>query len=274
MPDTLTTTAALSQITPLAQKYLESLPHERTEGRQLYRGPDGNVTGDWFGLGLASAFQPIVEAGSRQVVGHEAFLRSASPDDQGLSPWTLFSSAADDDRVIALDRLARTVHLLNSIVGGNQHPLFLNVHGRLLAAVADDHGRAFRRVVNALDQDAQQIVIETPVDASHQPDLLTFVLRNYRNNGFKVAVNIESIDQWRQLAHGVWPHYIKVDARKLGTGLALLEHVHTLTQLSEDARVVLTHVETPLDIPADLPVLLQGYAIAHPSRGVEGGLIV
>ncbi len=272
MPDTLTTTPALSQITHLAQKYLESLPHGRTEGRQLYRGPDGKVIGDWFGLGLASAFQPIVEAGSRQVVGHEAFLRSASPDDQGLYPWTLFSSAADDDRVIALDRLARTVHLLNSIVGGNQHPLFLNVHGRLLAAVADDHGRAFRRVVNALDQDAQQIVIETPVDASHQPDLLTFVLRNYRNNGFKVAVNIESIDQWRQLAHGVWPHYIKVDARKLGTGLELLEHVHTLTQLSEDARVVLTHVETPLDIPADLPVLLQGYAIAHPSRGVENTL--
>jgi EAL domain-containing protein (putative c-di-GMP-specific phosphodiesterase class I) len=135
---------------PLAQKYLANLPHGRTEGHPLYLGADGHVIGDWFGLGLASVFQPIVEAGSRAVVGNEAFLRSASvsADDQGLYPWTLFSSAATDERVIALDRLARTVHLLNSIIEGNRHPLFLNVHGRLLAAVADDHGRAFRRVVN------------------------------------------------------------------------------------------------------------------------------
>ena len=57
--------------------------------------PDGRVIGEWFGLYISSVFQPIVEGRDGTVLGHEAFLRSGL-DDEGLSPWTLFSTATDD----------------------------------------------------------------------------------------------------------------------------------------------------------------------------------
>lgn len=253
---------------PLALAFLERLPRHKTAGKQLHRQDDGRVVGDWVGLELSSAFQPIVDAEGR-ILGREAFLRSASADDQGLSPWTLFAAATDDARLIALDRLARTLHLLNALVGGNTGLLFLNVHGRLLAAVGDDHGRAFRRVVDALGVRPDSIVIETPVEASAQPDLLAFVLRNYRNNGFRVAVNVDSAAQWQSIASTVHPHFVKIDSRKLGRGHEAQERLKWLNALREDATLIVTHLETP---SADHQIgqsLLQGYAFGHPSAAIS-----
>lgn len=250
---------------PLARDFLARLPARHLPGKQLHRAPDGRVVGNWFGLALSSAFQPIVDARTGRVAGHEAFLRSAAPDDQGLSPWTLFSTAADDARLIALDRLARTVHLLNALVAGSNRPLFLNVHGRLLAAVADDHGRAFRRVVGALGVAPERIVIETPVEASDQPDLLAFVLRNYRNNGFRVAVNVESPAQWQRIASNAWPQYVKIDRRKLGTPEEARERIKWLNALHDDATLIVTHVEDAADASLSEHTLLQGHAFGHPA---------
>lgn len=248
----------------LTHDFLARLPAGRVAGKQLYRAPDGGVLGDWFGLSLSSAFQPIVDSLTGHVAGREAFLRSHGPDDDGLSPWTLFSAAAEDARLIALDRLARTLHLLNALAAGNDLPLFLNVHGRLLAAVGDDHGHAFRRVVDALGVAPDSIAIETPPEASAQPDLLAFVLRNYRNNGFRVAVNVESAAQWQAIANTVWPQFVKVDRRKLGTGVEAHERLKWLAALREDARIIVTHVEEPAPELAAEHVLLQGYAYGHP----------
>ncbi|WP_079434099.1 EAL domain-containing protein [Zoogloea sp. LCSB751] len=256
--------AAASHLNPLARDFLTRLPQAPVPGKQLHRTESGAVVGDWFGFELSSAFQPIVDAANGAVVGREAFLRSHDPDEHGLSPWTLFSAAAEDARLIALDRLARTVHLLNALAAGNDVPLFLNVHGRLLAAVGDDHGRAFRRVVDALGVQPDSIVIETPPEASAQPDLLAFVLRNYRANGFRVAVNVESAAQWQTIANTVWPQFVKVDRRKLGSGVEAHERLKWLAALREDARIIVTHVEEPAPELAADHVLLQGYAYGHP----------
>lgn len=258
-------TTIADHLHPLARDFLARLPARHLPGKQLHRAPDGRVVGNWFGLALSSAFQPIVDARTGRVAGHEAFLRSAAPDDQGLSPWTLFSTAADDARLIALDRLARTVHLLNALVAGSNRPLFLNVHGRLLAAVADDHGRAFRRVVGALGVAPERIVIETPVEASDQPDLLAFVLRNYRNNGFRVAVNVESPAQWQRIASNAWPQYVKIDRRKLGTPEEARERIKWLNALHDDATLIVTHVEDAADASLSEHALLQGHAFGHPA---------
>lgn len=256
--------AAASHLNPLARDFLTRLPQAPVPGKQLHHTESGAVVGDWFGFELSSAFQPIVDAANGAVVGREAFLRSHDPDEHGLSPWTLFSAAAEDARLIALDRLARTVHLLNALAAGNDVPLFLNVHGRLLAAVGDDHGRAFRRVVDALGVQPDSIVIETPPEASAQPDLLAFVLRNYRANGFRVAVNVESAAQWQTIANTVWPQFVKVDRRKLGSGVEAHERLKWLAALREDARIIVTHVEEPAPELAADHVLLQGYAYGHP----------
>ena len=254
---------------PLTRTFLERLPDRKTPGRQLHRQEDGRIVGDWVGFQLSSAFQPIVAEGGR-IAGWEAFLRSAGGDDQGLSPWTLFSTATDDARLIALDRLARTVHLLNALVSGLPGQLFLNVHGRLLAAVGDDHGRAFRRVVDALGVRPDKIVIETPVEASSQPDLLAFVLRNYRSNGFRVAVNVDSVLQWQDIASLVHPHFVKIDSRKLGSGEEARARLAWLHSLREDASVIVTRIEGAAQDYQVGATLRQGHALGRPAASPVG----
>lgn len=249
--------------------FLDNLPLERQSGRKFRRLADGSVVGDWFGCELSSVFQPIVGGGDGITRGHEAFLRCLGPNGQrDLSPWVLFSANTDDDRVIALDRLARTLHALNFITSlPEDELLFLNVHGRLLAAVASDHGAAFRRVADAMGIAPDQIVIETPLAASEQVDLLAFVLRNYRQNGFRVAVNVESAAQWNALSATVPAQYIKVDGNALlerDEGLGDLERI---VDSAPHATVVVTRLDAP-PAPSGLPagVWLQGHAYGGPER--------
>lgn len=258
-------TSPTSQIADRVRDFLYRLPLERQAGRQLRRLADGGVVGDWFGCELSSVFQPIVDPSSGQVVGHEAFLRCLGGGRRDLSPWVLFSANADDDRLIALDRLARTVHALNFIASvGDDGLLFLNVHGRLLAAVAGDHGAAFRKVVDALGFAPGRIVIEAPVVASRQADLLSFVLRNYRHNGFRVAVNVESVAQWHALSGIVPADFIKIGTAALQAEGDARKALDALQARAGSARVIVTRVEDRAS--SDLPhgVLAQGFAYGAP----------
>lgn len=242
--------------------FLDRLPLDRDGGRQLRRLPDGGMVGDWFGCELASVFQPIVDPAARRTVGFEAFLRVHGSGERELSPWTLFSSNADDHRLVALDRLARTVHALNFITSvQDESLLFLNVHGRLLAAVSEDHGAAFRRVLDALGMAADRVVIETPVAASEQPDLLAFVLRNYRLNGFSTAVNLASPAQWNTLSQIVPPRYVKIR----GDAVDAERDADALQAIAQRATLIITRQE---DRTAAPPVasLAQGYAWGLPAQ--------
>ncbi|MCM8595249.1 EAL domain-containing protein [Accumulibacter sp.] len=210
-------------------------------------------------------FQPIVDAHSGEVRGQEAFLRVLGHGQPDLSPWGLFSAAADDERLIALDRLCRTVHLLNWLLAASESLLFLNVHGRLLAAVADDHGRAFRRVVDALGVSPERLVIETPVAASRQPELLHLVLRNYRRHGFQVAVNLESPAHWPAITRSA-PQFVKLAMRSSGwddhlDGAVLGDLLHCS---GRETVVVLTRNERPLAGTLPGRVWLQGHAYGSP----------
>lgn len=250
-----------------ARTFLDRLPLAREGGRQLRRLPEGGVVGDWFGCELSSVFQPVVRPADGSTIGYEAYLRILGSGERALSPWALFSSNADDDRLVALDRLARTVHALNflSSVEGDGL-LFLNVHGRLLAAVSSDHGAAFRKVVDALGLPPERIVIETPLEASSQPDLLAFVLRNYRNNGFQVAINVDSPMQWQALSSRVPAQFVKVDSARLCLADDWRARLAWLVSLRERASVIVTRLEAKLDGVLPAGVLVQGYAYGLPAQ--------
>lgn len=250
-----------------ARAFLDRLPLERGGGRQLRRLADGGVVGDWFGCELSSVFQPIVLYAGRETLGYEAYLRILGSGERALSPWTLFSANADDGRLVALDRLARTVHALNflSSVEGDGL-LFLNVHGRLLAAVSGDHGAAFRKVVDALGLPPERIVIETPLAASGQPDLLAFVLRNYRNNGFRVAINVESPTQWQALSSRIPADFIKIDSARLLVDDDWRARLEWLATLRAGAKLVVTRLEHMLDAALPPGVFVQGYAYGLPAQ--------
>lgn len=230
--------------------------------------PPREVIGEWYGCKLSSVFQPIIDPLSGQTRGHEAFLRCHGKGRSELSPWSLFSANASDERLVAFDRLVRTVHTAN--FGGAfaaDQLLFLNVHGRLLAAVDKDHGAYFRRALAALGIAPEQVVIETPTSASHQTDLLAFVLRNYRNNGFRVAVNVDSAAQWQLIASRVGTDFVKIDSRSVIDGApggsAGLDWLHALMG---NATLVLTHLENRLAENQPRPATwVQGFAYGRPT---------
>lgn len=245
--------------------FLDRLPLEREGGRRLRRLADGGVVGDWFGCELASVFQPIVDPADRRTAGFAAFLRVHGSGERELSPWALFSANADDGRLIALDRLARTVHALNFITSVEGDALlFLNVHGRLLAAVDADHGAAFRKVVDSLGLPPDRIVIELPTSASSEPDLLAFVLRNYRLNGFRTAVNLESPAQWKALSALVPAHYVKIRGEALRSGASESGDEAILPAIQDRATLVVTRLEERTAVPAG--ALVQGYAYGLPAQ--------
>lgn len=247
---------------------LDWLPLTWKPGFSLRRQPDGRVIGRFFSAHLTSLFQPIVEVSTDRVVGSEAFVRCHNGDEVGLSPWNLFSLVADDDTLVGLDRLCRTLHVLNHPEPpGSDALLFLNVHGRLLPAVAEDHGHAFRRVLMALDRPSANIVIETPAAACADPKLLAFVLSNYRLNGFKVGANVGSVRDLESVLREVRPNFVKIDSRTLTQTEAARSFVAIAA--AEGVRTIFTRVEQQdfifslREVPG---VWLQGHSVAESVR--------
>lgn len=249
------------------------LPSLAATGLGQSAGP-GEVIGEWYGCRISSVFQPIVDPQSGAIRGHEAFLRCLGKNGQReLSPWSLFSANASDERLVAFDRLVRMVHTLNfRAESSSDNLLFLNVHGRLLAAVNKDHGAYFRRALDACGIAPEQVVIETPTAASHQTALLAFVLGNYRNNGFRVAVNVDSAAQWQLISSRISTDFVKIDARSVldseGSDSGGLDW---LQNLKGKAGLILTQLETRLAEHQLRPgTWVQGFAYGEPRSRAAG----
>lgn len=213
------TRALKTDADPLVE-FVGRLPRMPRAGGELWRDAHGDVVGRFLGLDLGSAFQPLREAGSYRIVGHEAFVRSVG----GLSPWTLFAHAASDDQLIELDRTCRTVHAIRYFARRSTEGwLFLNVHGRLMHAVADNHGRTFRRVLDALAIPADRVVIESPEALSDCPALLGCVMGNYRRAGFRTAISLASASQAHELVDRISPDFVKIDIGRVRSAKDLVE---------------------------------------------------
>lgn len=214
------------------------------QGGKLWCDERGEVAGRFLALSLASVFQPIRTADSLRIVGHEAFIRSHSIDGDGLSPWSLFAHAALDEQLIELDRTCRTLHAVSFFRRPPaEGDLLVNVHGRLLLAVREDHGRVFRGTLDSLQLPVERVVIESPEQLGSDIALLASVMQNYRRNGFRVAINMASVRQSQRLLHRFLPDLLKIDVRHLGSAGELAE-------LAANARsygvgLVVKRIQTP-----------------------------
>lgn len=181
----------------------------------------GRAVGRFFNTSLTSAFQAVHSFGEGEVIAYEAFARSYSELDDGLHLWKLLDQAASDDESVELDRLCRMLHAINyyrqaGAFAPDQAPeLHLSVHARLLAAVNNNHGVAYRRILSALELPHERIVLQLPVVTPNQRWLLNYVLDNYRRNGFRLGVSANSPLEALGLLDKVKPDLIKVDAREL-----------------------------------------------------------
>ena len=206
------------------QVYLHRL-RLNPRGADLWIDDDGVVHGRVLDAEVSSSFEPI-RAPDGQVVAAQALAQVLPFGGAGVgtggearaepTPWKLFSRALSPDDLVAFDRRCRTVHTLNFF---SSHPppqdLFLRVHDRLLTAVADLHGRAFKRVLDSLGIPTSRIVIELPPAASAHPSLLAHVIANYRLAGFQVAINPQSFAEAERALALARIDFVRLDVRRL-----------------------------------------------------------
>jgi EAL domain-containing protein (putative c-di-GMP-specific phosphodiesterase class I) len=247
--------------------FLEQLARHPETDKRLWLDTEQRVVGKFLRCQLASVFQPIIDLNEQTSVAREAFVRSWHQTESRLSPWSLFASAAHDDDVVELDRLCRTVHLLNHFSGLHANEsLIVNVHDRLLAAVAGDHGRSFRRVLDALAIPPSRVIIETPESVCLDRGLLAFVVANYRLNGFRISVSVGRVSDVQEALGIVRPDYLKVDGRRI-TSTAEAAHILALAE-ANCVRTIIQRVETheQLNTLREAGItLVQGFALAAPS---------
>ena len=218
---------------PVLNKYLAILSHTPGTGTSVWLDEQGRAQGKYFNCTLTSAFQPIRALDTTRIIGYEAFVRSYSENDAGLSLWKILDHAASDDESVELDRLCRMLHAINFFRQPEavDADLYLAVHDRLLTAVSTNHGIAFRRILEGLGLPVNQIVLQLPAVTEHQGWLLSYVADNYRRNGFRIAVNVANAAEALALLTRVRPNVIKVDAREIVRMSANVKLLETAREL-------------------------------------------
>lgn len=227
-----------------------------------------------LGLEISSVFQPIVTPDG-QIHGEEALLRARS---HGLkiSPVSVFRIAAAQGSLVAFDRLARTLHLINFISRPQpQGRLYLNVHPRLLGEVSQ-HGVVFEEILHSVRWEPSQVTLEFLEDDVALGDFarLREAVSNYRSRGYGIAIDDFGGQQLNRL-DCIWelaPDVVKLDRQlllrsesspRLRKGLEkLVDLLHEL-----NTTVVMEGIETvaqrqlAIDSGVDL---LQGYLLGEP----------
>ena len=257
---------------PVLKNYLARLSHQTQAGTSVWLDQEGRALGRFFNCTMTSAFQPLRELQSGTVLAFEGLARSVSKSDEGLSLWRLLDHAASDDESVELDRLCRMLHAINFFrqPEAEQADLYLNVHDRLLSAVSSNHGHAFQRILDALGLPIERIVLQLPTVTANQSWLLNYVADNYRRNGFRLAINANSVNEAIGLLERLHPHSFKLDAGNLGDETAAANFV-TLCHAAK-IRVVFKRLDTPAALQAlrriaeatGLPVVAQGYLLDKP----------
>ncbi|MYM27750.1 EAL domain-containing protein [Duganella sp. CY15W] len=257
---------------PILQKYLARLSDATGAASSIWLDHEGKAQGRFFNCTMSSAFQPIRQLDSGAVQAYEGLARSVSAQDQGLSLWKLLDHAASDDESIELDRLCRMLHAINFFrqAGESQADLYLNVHDRLLSAVSSNHGHAFRRILDALELPLSRVVLQLPAATPQQGWLLNYVSDNYRRNGFRFAVNVNSPRDALGVLDRLRPDVFKLDVRELQDRAGLLEVLQRCA--AAGVSVVFKRLETPqhvaalgeLAADAGASLLVQGYLLDEP----------
>ena len=181
----------------------------------------GQTVGRFATLQLTSVFQPVISVrqGGR-IVGHEALLRAYTGDGRPLAPRVLLTVPASPRAVVYLDRLCRTVHMLNYLVqmALDASCLFLNVGTEHLLSVPDNHGWYFEEVLRRCGLTPEHIVIDVHASAIQGPHAgrVRAALANYRARGYRVA--IEDFVPIPSAIEALWharPDLVKLDVRCL-----------------------------------------------------------
>lgn len=152
------------------------------------------VEGRFGNYRIGSILQPVRLAASLPIViGHDAssFIPDV-PTESNPAPPISASDASED--IVNLDRLTRTVHMLNYLpVSHNDGHLFLHVHPRHVLAVKKDHGAYFEEIIRRCGLSTRRVVITLQVSPVYDRHLVLLLerLRNYRDRGYSTAIKFD-----------------------------------------------------------------------------------
>jgi EAL domain-containing protein (putative c-di-GMP-specific phosphodiesterase class I) len=256
-----------------------NVAHDRplySEGQRIHA--------DYASLRLGSLFQPIVHIGEDMpsIGGYEALLaahRDSGPAQLGsaLSPQSIFALPHDRSGIIALDRLARTLHALNFLVQGRDADLHLNVDPHHLAAVTADHGQVFEQILRQCGLDPTAIVLEVPEHCIRDKVQLRSAIASWQSRGYRIAIDNFSQPQQLQRVLALEPDSIKLGRGMLQGATQNNRQRKTLDQLvagmqSAGVEIIASGIETAAqyDLACKLGIAsLQGFLLGRPAQDCE-----
>ena len=176
------------------------------------------VSGIFGPIGVSSAFTPVRRADDTDsLAGHIAQLVVSPFDNTKLSGLDS-QLPADFQSVINLDRLCRTVHMLNYLPFTHLHGvLFLDVDPRHVLGVSENHGAYFEEVIEKCGLATKNVGISlsiNPYSTDNYAQLLA-ALRNYRQRGYQITLNIGhaySASGLVDFISALKPDYLRVSA--------------------------------------------------------------
>jgi len=219
-------------------------------------------------------FQPIVAAGTGEVVGYESLLRGQRQDGSLMFPDEIFSCAAENDLLFQVDRQARETALLCAAEQGIVRQIFINF---VPTAIYDPAHCLQSTLATAkrLGIAPEQIVFEViETERIKDTEHLKHILDFYRATGFRIALDdVGSGYASLSLLAMLKPDIIKVD-------MAIIRGIHqdmdrqavfrALVGIARDLgiQVLAEGIETEEEyryVVSHGADLLQGYLFARPA---------
>jgi EAL domain-containing protein (putative c-di-GMP-specific phosphodiesterase class I) len=149
------------------------------------------VEGRLGGLRFGSILQPVrLAAEPARVIGHDAVSRILETGSDPLAA----EGGADAEGIVNLDRLSRTVHMLNYLpLAHADGSLFLHVHPRHVLAVKRDHGAYFEDIIQRCGLTTRRVVITLAVSAVYDREFALLIerMKNYRDRGYATAIKFD-----------------------------------------------------------------------------------
>lgn len=155
---------------------------------------DGKRVDGHFGASrFTSQLRPVrLVSAPSFVSGHDAALAVTAHPDQEEAGKLLF--ADDVPNIVSLDRLSRTVHMLNYLpISHDDGTLFVHVHPRHVLTVKRDHGAYFEEIILRCGLTLRRVAITLTVSPVYdrQLTLLLERLRSYRDRGYATAIKFD-----------------------------------------------------------------------------------
>lgn len=207
---------------------------------------DGAVVGQFCGMRLESAFEVLVDRQGR-VSGHQARLVVYGPRGRVVSAWAPYAVALDEAAIVHLDRLVRTLHVLNGASLAALGPLFLPLHPRHVAEVRDAHGEVFVGILRDCGLAAAHVVLELADAGLVAPAHLERAMARFRARGFGIALYEQAPGADSAVWERVQPGFVVLGAPFVAAAEAgsqvLAERIDAVHRFG--ARAYVRGVETP-----------------------------